>query len=138
MPPRPRTAWLPLVLAAALAPVHGGRPQAEETSREPGPAPVDRYGDPLPPGALARFGTTRLQHGKRVSALAYSPDGRTLASGADDGTVRLWESATGRERACCRGSEGTVHCLAFAPDGQALAAGDDTALRLWDAATGKL
>ena len=43
------------------------------------------------------MGTIRLRHGDGIVALAFSPDGQTLATSGDDGIVRLWESATGKE-----------------------------------------
>lgn len=68
-----------------------------------------------------------------VSTLAYSPDGRTLATGSWDSTVRLWELSTGREQACFRWPIGRVNCLAYAPDGLRLAAAGATGqIVIWD------
>jgi RNA polymerase sigma factor (sigma-70 family) len=67
------------------------------------------------------------------SALAFSPDGKTLASGCSDGTVCLWEVATGKERRRFRGHGGGVLALAFSPDGRRLVSGgDDTLGMVWD------
>jgi hypothetical protein len=60
----------------------------------PEPA-LDAYEDPLPPGAIARLGTTRLRHACR--ALAWAPDGKTFASIGNDGAVRIWDAASGKE-----------------------------------------
>jgi WD40 repeat protein len=56
---------------------------------------VDREGVPLPPGVLARLGSSRLRHAGTVFAGAWAPDGKTLASGSDD-SVRVWDAATGK------------------------------------------
>jgi WD40 repeat protein len=73
-----------------------------------------------------------------VWALAFSPDGQTLASGGFDDTVKLWDVRSGRERATLRGHTDQVDALAFAPDGQLLASASyDGTVRLWDLATGQ-
>jgi WD40 repeat protein len=67
-----------------------------------------------------------------VWAVAYSPDGASLASSNDDGTVKLWDPPTGRERCTLVGHTGKVRTLAFSPDGSVLATGDATGtIRLW-------
>ena len=58
---------------------------------------VDLQGDSLPAGARARLGSGRLRHGYTVSAVAFSPDGKTLASTSHEHTVRFWEVSTGKQ-----------------------------------------
>jgi WD40 repeat protein len=76
---------------------------------------------------------TLTGHTGRVTSVAVSPDGQTLASGSSDQTVKLWDVATGKERATLRGHTKEVYALAFAPDGRTLASGGaDGAVKLWD------
>ena len=73
-----------------------------------------------------------------VQSVSFSPDGQTLASGGGDQPVRLWDVATGQEKAVLEGHTDGVWSVSFSPDGQTLASGgEDHTVRLWDVATGK-
>jgi WD40 repeat protein len=83
-------------------------------------------------------GAVRATIGPRwVYAVAYSPDGQTLAAALDDGTVALRDVPTGRVRLVMQATPARAACLAFAPDGRTLAAGNlDGTVSLWDPTTG--
>lgn len=75
-------------------------------------------------------------HGKPVHAIAFAPDGRWLATGSDDNTVRLWDPATRRIIRVLEGHNEWVRGVTFSPDGRRLATGsDDSTVRLWDPAS---
>ena len=65
--------------------------------QESGKERVDRHGDALPDGAIARLGTVRWRHGFLVYALAYSPDGKRIAVVGAGRAITLWDAATGKE-----------------------------------------
>jgi WD40 repeat protein len=66
--------------------------------------------------------------------VAFSPDGRTLVTGGEQYTVKLWEVQTGRELATLRGHGGDIYTVAFSPDGRWIAsAGEDSTVKVWDA-----
>jgi WD40 repeat protein len=72
---------------------------------------------------------------QNLTCLALSPDGKRLASGSRDWTVKVWDTATGQETWTLQGHAGPVYSVAFSPDGKRLASGGRD-LKVWDAATG--
>jgi WD40 repeat protein len=132
--------------AWALAVVLGGTALliAPGRSAGGGPAPaVDRHGDPLPRGAVARIGTTRFRQWDSGYTVAFSPDGRYVALGCSAGTypaqsLAVFEARTGKVVHRLPGHAHVVRAVAFSPDGNLLAAGGgDGKLAVWDVAKGR-
>jgi WD40 repeat protein len=117
-----RSAWL-LLLVFAVSDAAG------QTLR------TDALGDPLPEGAVLRFGSTRLRHAGPIRSIVFSPDGKLLAT-AGDRSVRLWDVTNGKlVRSFPLSYPGA---MAFAPDAKTLAIGkaDGYHIGLWDVASG--
>ena len=77
-------------------------------------------------------------HTAAVHALAFSPDGTRLLSGSDDRTVRLWDTADGRELRKIAAGTSYIRGICFGPGGKAASVGYDRVNRIWDLATGQL
>jgi len=76
-------------------------------------------------------------HSWEVTTLAFSPDGKTLASGSRDQTVKLWDVATGLELRTLNGRS-VIFEVAFSPDSKLIAVNDGGTVQLWDVATGAM
>ncbi len=111
------------------------------------PLAADVYGDPLPAGAVARLGTVRFRHLGWHKSVAFSPDGKTVVSRAENHSLRFWETATGKLLGEIETEDTIFTAFAVSPDGKRIASagavkdGDDfptrSAIRLWDAGTRK-
>src|SRR5207237_1122695 len=107
--------------ARAAAPT--GLAEVQASALEELASELEAASPAVPAGALVRtgLGTTEPPE-DRVTALAFSPDGVLLATGGRRGSVRIWDAATGRQRAAYDAAAGAreVQGLGFAPGGRAL------------------
>jgi hypothetical protein len=101
----------------------------------PAPAPQPAPAPALEPVLLR----TLTGHTDAVLSVAFSLDGRTLASGGHDHIIKLWDFASGQLLRTLTGHTYPVYSVAFSPDGRRLASGSlDKTIKLWDSASGKL
>ncbi|RSM67936.1 hypothetical protein DMB66_14560 [Actinoplanes sp. ATCC 53533] len=133
-PSRRRRAWIGIAAAGVAALVVTFAVVAtrsrEEPEAAPSPAPSSASAEP----SREQYRGALLGHGEIVLAVAFSPDGKTLASGASDRTIRLWDTATGQSVSTMKEHLDSVLDLAFSPDGKLLASAghsDDASVLLW-------
>ncbi|EKF04447.1 kinase domain protein [Tolypothrix sp. PCC 7601] len=90
----------------------------------------------IPSGVLLQ--RTITGHSGGVYSVAISPDGKTLASGSADSTIKLWNIPRGEPIRTLTGHSGLIYSVAISPDGKTLASGSfDTTIKLWNLATGE-
>ncbi|MCA2513261.1 MAG: protein kinase, partial [Microcystis sp. M60BS1] len=91
----------------------------------------------LSSGSFLYLDKTLTGHSGKVESVAYSPDGRYLASGSSDTTIKIWQVATGRELRTLTGHYSFVRSVVYSPDGRYLASGSsDETIKIWEVATG--
>ena len=76
-------------------------------------------------------------HASFIKSVCYSPDGKYIASGSDDKTVKIWEVETGRELRTLRGHSYDVNSVCYSPDGKYTASSSWDSIKLWEVATGE-
>src|SRR5436305_1707123 len=92
----------------------------------------------LPEGARLRLGTNRFRHGGPVQVVAYSSDGKLLASTASDRVIRVWNAQTGKLIAQTEATPSVATALRFSPDNKLIAYNDfPNDARAWDPSTCK-
>ncbi len=94
---------------------------------------------PKTPPATRQNAITLTGHSDWVKSVALNPDGKTLASGSCDRTIKIWDLSSGQLLRTLIGHSYSVKSIALSPDGKTLASGScDRTIKIWDLPTGKL
>jgi WD40 repeat protein len=114
----------------------GQEKRAESTSPldqlDAGAIPAEERFDWQPKELVAVLGSHRARHWGGIESVAFSPNGKQIASAGDDSVIRLWDAQTLRQIAILRGHNGNIYAVAYSKDAKTLAsAGADGTVRLW-------
>jgi WD40 repeat protein len=129
-------------VVAACRPEPASAPAARQTEVQKTPAvekrkPVKPPEETKPLAVLERS-LTGHKHVQTVNSVRVGPDGTWVASGADDETIKTWDTETGECRRTFEGHKGRVYSIAITPDGKRiLSCSSDRSVRVWDASSGK-
>lgn len=117
---------------------HSGRILASDAglSRQPGAINLWDLDDRQDQPSL-KLRATLQGHSNRISSMAFSSDGRTLATVGRDQTVKLWDLASGKERATLRGQMGSLSAVAFSGDDLTVAYASVDQIKLWNPVNGQ-
>ncbi|WP_410676915.1 NB-ARC domain-containing protein [Amycolatopsis sp. cmx-4-68] len=134
-PTQPEHCLVDVLLSRIAHDSHWGLQASAVTASRTHPRLTNQWPLPdLPDPTLLR---TLTGHIDWVNAVAIAPDGTWLATGSDDGTVKMWDRASGTCTATLTGHTLSVRAVAIAPDGTWLATGSDNwTVRMWDRASG--
>ncbi|MDR3147660.1 MAG: hypothetical protein LBU00_04700 [Treponema sp.] len=80
----------------------------------------------------------QMGHSNAINAVAYSPDGRRIATGSSDNIIKIWDAESGQELRTLTGHSSYVYALDYSPDGRRIVSGSgDNTVKIWNAETGQ-
>lgn len=134
--------------ATATPTIGRSSPTSSTLSPTPSPTPAQSSAttptgvqSPVTIPASGPIGATLFEyhgHPQGAFAVAWSPDGKSIASGGSDKTVQVWSALTGVTRLVYRGHTDQVNDVSWSPDGKSIASSGDGTVQVWDAVSGRL